>query len=360
MSESWRGIALGFVGVIAILSMDVSICNAVPAKLHVSGNHLQNSAGKAVRLKGVNIMGYEYSPEGDHVAVSVTHALDWNPSILRLPINQDYWMGYGATASTYRAAIDSVVKTAAAKDCYVIVDLHWSDAGQWGKNNGQHNMPDDNTVTAWSDIAAHYKDNPAVLFGVYNEPHDIEWPLWRDGGMVTNDKNTNGQLTGLNYHTPGIQGLIDTIRKTGAGNVLVVGGIGYAGTLDGVVKSPADGGFRPWDPGPGGKQKKPNQNILYDAHIYPFSYTDWDGRVTVAANAGLPVYIGEFGGRRKDGTAWDDKMINWIESHNYSATAWCFYGGDREANPDSLDLLKSWNFDASEWHGVPVKNWLAK
>ena len=337
-----------------------SLCSngfAAPPALSVSGNHLQNSSGQSVRLKGVNIMGYEYTPGGDHVTSSVVPALNWGAQIIRLPINQDYWMGYGVNAATYRAAIDNVVNTVSSWNRYVVIDLHWSDAGQWGKNNGQHNMPDDNTSTAWNDIANHYKNNPAVLFGVYNEPHDISWSLWRDGGTVTNDMNTSGQRTNINYHTPGIESLIYTIRNTGASNVIVAGGIGYSGTLTGVVNW-GPSGYRLWDPGPYANQSSPNQNIMYDIHIYPFSSSDWDGNATVAANAGLCVYVGEFGGRMSDGVGWDNNMISWLNNHNYNATAWCFYGSGSTSG-DNLDLCSNWNFDPTWWHGVPVKNWLS-
>ncbi|BDI30163.1 hypothetical protein CCAX7_22140 [Capsulimonas corticalis] len=344
---------------LAILLGAAGASMAAPSNLTVSGNHLVNSSGQSVRLKGVDIMGYEYSPTGDHVSTSVTPALNWGAKLVRLPINQDYWMGYGSNAGAYRAAIDSVVNTVSGWGRYVVVDLHWSDAGQWGKNNGQHNMPDDNTSTAWNDIASHYKNNPAVLFGVYNEPHDISWSLWRDGGSVTNDMNTSGQRTNLNYHTPGVESLIYTIRNTGAGNVIVAGGIGYAGTLTGVVNW-GPSGDRLWDPGPYANQSNPNQNIMYDIHIYPFSSTNWDGNATVAANAGLCVYVGEFGGRQSDGVGWDNSMISWLNSHNYNATAWCFYGGGSSSDPNSLNLLADWNFTPTWWHGAPVKTWLAQ
>ncbi|MBC8139937.1 MAG: cellulase family glycosylhydrolase [Armatimonadetes bacterium] len=335
---------------------------AAPPVLSLSGNTLKDARGKTVRLRGVNIMGYEYSPQGDHVVATVSTALDWQGNVLRIPISQDYWMGYGADSKEYRKAIDSVIRKATARNCYVIIDLHWSDAGKWGENHGQHNMPDDNTAIAWANIATRYKNNPNVLLGIYNEPHDIEWSLWLNGGMVTNDKSTDGKLTGIDYHTPGIQSLINTVRRTGAGNIIVIGGIGYAGELTGVVKKPSEGGYRPFDPGVGGKkQPNPKQNILYDVHIYPFSYSDWDGRVTVAAKVGLPIFVGEFGCRPGDGD-WDDRMIGWIEKNGYSAAAWCFYGGNNDPKKaDNLDLLNSWDtLTPTAWHGVPVKNWLAK
>jgi aryl-phospho-beta-D-glucosidase BglC (GH1 family) len=51
-----------------------------------------------------------------------------------------------------------------------MLDLHWSDAGEWGKQIGQHVMPDQNSVAFWNDVATTYKNHPAVIFDLYNEP----------------------------------------------------------------------------------------------------------------------------------------------------------------------------------------------
>ena len=52
-------------------------------------------------------------------------------------------------------------------------------------------MPDRNSLTFWKDVAEIYKDHPAVLFDLYNEPHDVSWDVWLKGGKVT-EKNRRG------------------------------------------------------------------------------------------------------------------------------------------------------------------------
>jgi len=54
-----------------------------------------------------------------------------------------------------------------------VPDLHWSDCGEWGANIAQHSMPDQNSVVFWKDCAAACRDHPAVIFDLYNEPHDV-------------------------------------------------------------------------------------------------------------------------------------------------------------------------------------------
>ena len=69
-------------------------------------------------------------------------------------------------------------------------------------------MPNDNSILFWQEIGKIYGNNPTVLFGLYNEPHDVSWDVWQNGGDVT-----DGDIT---YHTPGFQKIIEAIRDTGA------------------------------------------------------------------------------------------------------------------------------------------------
>ena len=45
-------------------------------------------------------------------------------------------------------------------------------------------MPDPNSAAFWKDVATAYKNHPAVIFDLYNEPHDVSWDIWLRGGKV--------------------------------------------------------------------------------------------------------------------------------------------------------------------------------
>ncbi|MGH7996182.1 MAG: glycoside hydrolase family 5 protein, partial [Opitutaceae bacterium] len=236
---------------------------AEPLALHASGTFLCDSAGRPVVLKGVNICSLEWTNSGEHILASVKEAVGpWRATLIRLPISQDRWEGKMPDDKTgpdrsdggaaYRRIVDRAVATASAAGAYVIVDLHWSDMGVWGRHEGQHPMPDDNTAVAWRDIAAHFANNPAVLMDAYNEPYGVSWAVWRNGGSVTDG--------GTTYHSPGMQGLVDVIRGAGARNPIVIGGLDWAYDLSGVGK-----GYAIADP-----------NIVYSSHIYPSKPADWD------------------------------------------------------------------------------------
>lgn len=318
---------------------------AAPLPLHVAGTLLKNSRGQTVRLRGVNIPSLEWSNTGDHVLQSVSVAIgEWHSNAIRLPLSQDRWFGRaeGQTdgGAAYQQTVDTVVNAISARKAYVIVDLHWSDAGVWGKTIAQHKMPDPNSLLFWKDLARRYGNHPAVLFDLYNEPRDVTWEVWKDGGAVTEtDKKTRAEIS---YTTPGMQKLINALRDLGANNVVVVGGLDWAYDLSGLQK-----GFKLSDPGGAG--------IVYDTHIYPWKGTspdNWDPHVAIPAQD-VPVIVGEVGcepdPKQEDPNTWAPKILDYINRHGWSWTAWCFH---TSASPR---LLANWNYTPTPYWGAYVK-----
>src|SRR5664279_6237774 len=175
---------------------------AAPLPLKVVANQLVNSAGRPVRLRGVNCASLEWSADGDgHILQTVQVAVvQWHANLIRLPLAQDRWFGKAPEQKDggrgYRALVSQLVELCAANNAYILLDLHWSDAGRWGQNIGQHNLPDQNSITFWKDLAPVYRDNPAVLFDLYNEPARINWDQWFKGGpIIETDTEQNLTLT---------------------------------------------------------------------------------------------------------------------------------------------------------------------
>ena len=213
---------------------------AAPAELKTSGNKVVTVSGgtQINNLRGVNVNGLEGTNYGGTmqssdpwISTTYTNRLSiavntMGAKIVRVPISQDRWMGYSENdwtgnydQSKYRRAIDWIVDYCSQRNVYVIFDLHWSDMGTWGVNwKSQHNFCDWNTDTTWKDVAARYKNNPAVLFGLYNEPHDITWSVWKSGGTVNESYNSAPIIP---TPAPGLQTLINDIRATGAKNIVL-------------------------------------------------------------------------------------------------------------------------------------------
>ncbi|HEY5039442.1 MAG TPA: cellulase family glycosylhydrolase, partial [bacterium] len=194
----------------------VSPALATSSQLKISGNQIIDaSSGCTVRLKGVNVSGMEYSPTGDggtgrptttisgvtmtdYVSIINEAVSVWHANCIRFPINQDFWFGCTNVKGTpnqmaYKAMIAAVVNYCSNNNVYLDLDLHWSgNAGVttapcgsgWGSSTAQQTMPDMNAVTFWSSVAGTYANNPAVLFDIYNEPHDVSWSIWQNGGSA--------------------------------------------------------------------------------------------------------------------------------------------------------------------------------
>ncbi|MBN1465837.1 cellulase family glycosylhydrolase, partial [candidate division KSB1 bacterium] len=201
--------------------------SSLPA-LHTEGRWFVTDAGDRIILRGVNIPSMEWTASGDNMLKSVDHMIEvWGCNLLRIPLSQDRWFGYGAEQSddgaAYQRLTEAIVQAGDENGAYIWLDLHWSNGDRWGQYIGQHIMPDEKSIIFWQDVAARYKNHPAVLFGLYNEPYGISWQLWRDGGDCTEYYNRDGEDVNLTYRAVGHQELYDAIRATGAQNIVIAG-----------------------------------------------------------------------------------------------------------------------------------------
>ena len=290
-----------------------------PKALHVDGNRILDADGKEMWLQGVAVPSLEWTNAGEAVIPSIAAAIGtWKANIIRLPVSGKRWFGKDPAqtdgGAAYRAVVADAVTAASSRGAWIIIDLH------------HYRAPTDADVEFWKDAAAAYKDNPAVLFGVLNEPHDLSWKVWRDGGQVE-DKKKGGDALAENkeaitsFTTPGIQGLVAAVRGTGAKNIVVCGGLDWAYDLSGVLD-----GYALDDLG--------GHGVVYDAHIYPWK-SDWQGKVLNTAEK-YPVLLGEVGcdkvrydfippERFENPYTWAPDMIACIQKKKLHWTAWAFH-----------------------------------
>jgi aryl-phospho-beta-D-glucosidase BglC (GH1 family) len=322
-----------------------------PLALKVVKNLVLDSRNQPVRLRGVNTACLEWTSNGEgHILDTVKTAItDWHVNHIRLPLAQDRWFGKAPEQTdggkSYRALVDQVVDLCTRNGCYILLDLHWSNAGEWGKQIGQHVMPDQNSVTFWRDLASTYKNHPAVLFDLYNEPHDISWDIWLKGGKVTERAyRRNPQKT---YDAVGMQTLLDTVRETGAKNVVIAGGLDWSYDMSGFLQ---------------GKQlSDPTGNgVIYANHAYPFkgdTVEKWIVKMEKATQT-LPVIVSEFGAEGRPGTGpnrnqrgeeWVRRVLQALEDHKWNWTAWDLHPA---AGPR---LVSDWKYTPTPTFGKWVK-----
>ena len=339
-----------------ILKQDLSQ-PAITKELKVSGNQLVTAEGKPVWLQGLCVDSLEWGA-GDNVLWSIRVAInEWHANVIRLPVHDKLWFGQALKGSPagdpehYRQVVDQAVKLCAAKGAYLVLDLH-----QFGAPMPEHGE-------FWKDAAAHYKNNPAVLFDLFNEPHGISWKIWRDGGdlsdpnakhvdnaVVENTEKNSGKIS------VGMQALVDAVRGTGAKNIVIVGGLAWSYDLSGILNGYAL------------QERVGGNGIMYSHHNYPWK-VGWQKAVLDAA-ATYPIFVGEVGCPEKwedfpfikaneryeklgPGCTWPADMLGTIQKYKLNWTGFSFHP---RCGPM---VIKDWDYTPTSYWGVFVKEALA-
>lgn len=364
----------------------------------VAGGQLVDASGRPLQLRGVNISGLEsVAIQGWSAANPWGGAppqLDairrWKANAIRLPLNEASWLGlttYKADGTAvradpggnYRATVRKAAARATAAGLYVVLDLHWSapDLRLPGHASpvplapmGQAPMADaDHSVDFWASVAAAFKDDPGVLFDLFNEPYidsygaapgQDPWSVLLQGGSGNRfPNNTEG---GKNFDLwqswkiAGFQSLIDAVRGTGATNVVLVSCLGYAKDPSGwLAHVPHD----------------PVRQLALSVHLYPkygatygtAAYTQPDhapqvwAQMVAVQRAGYPVIIGEAGDRNAAGTPdapFMRTVTAWVDAHQAGLFAWTWNAWQ---NGDNI-LIRDAGGTPTDGEGVAYRRWL--
>ncbi len=331
-----------------------------PLSIAISGNQFVNGSGPPIRLLGVNHPSSEYAcvdgfgyNDGHMDDADAAAVASWNANAVRIPLNEDCWLGINGqpsnsqdpgedlTQAGYRQAVEDYVAALNAHGIYAILDLHWTAPGNQVALE-QQPMPDnDHSPAFWQSVASTFKNNPAVVFDVFNEPYDptdprsgsdqdlqdqVSWNCW-DAGTEngpgggapcdTSAYDVNGVKTSP-YRVAGMQSLLDTIRAAGATQPVMVGGLDYANDLtQWATHAPDD----------------PLNQEAASFHNYMGKACDnvscWNSEIApVAAN--VPVVTGEFDEdnytesqcANKTPSTFDQDYMNWADQHSVSYLAW--------------------------------------
>jgi hypothetical protein len=283
-----------------------------PGGYYVNGNTVCTSDGRTHVFHGVDRPSLEWS----NVGVNITRGdfalmTSWNANVVRIALNQDFWLpGSALFDPHYPALVDDAITWAEMAGMDVFLDLHWSDRGVLGScppsAGCQQLMADTNSLTFWSQVGARYQNDGRVAFELYNEPHDVGWDVWRNGGT-----------TFQGWQAVGMQQLYDAVRATGAQNLVVIGGLDWAYDLSGVPANRVNG-----------------YNIVYATHPYTSTDrslrppSDWD-RAFGSLTRTDPVVATEFGVLNDTActTDYDSQLIQYADAHLAGWTAWAWYPG---------------------------------
>jgi endoglucanase len=305
-------------------------CGASGLSLRVLRNRLLDGRGQPVRLLGINRSGPEYgciAPAAQHLGFfdgptdkqAITVMATWGINAVRIPLNEDCWLGVNGVpqrygGARYRSAIREYVSRLHAAGLYVVLDLHWNAPGTT-LARGQQPMADaDHSPAFWMSVARTFKDDPAVVFDLYNEAHDIDWRCWRDGCVLPQG-----------WRTAGMQQLVDAVRSTGARQPIIATGLSWGNDLSSWLA------YRPHDPA---------KQLAAGLHVYDFrpcaTPACWSETVSPVSRV-VPVVATELGQRACTG-AFMESFMNWADAAGVSYLGWTWHP-DGCAAPS---LIQSW------------------
>ena len=307
----------------------------------VEGNQIVDSAtGDQFVPHGVNFPGYEYAckqgwnygEEGTRpaeIASTVAGIATWNINTVRLPLNQDCWLGDdglpagpGRTVAGYRQSVEDFVNALNEAGIVAIVDIHWS--GPDGVvADGLRPMPDNRSPAFWSSVATTFKDNPSVIFDLFNEPHSrwnaddtkvfgLSWDCWANGGCMAPAERDLAKVSGLSwYRTVGMKKLTEVVRATGATQPILLSGTDYANDLRGwLANAPED------------------DQLIAGFHNYLEqrcrTETCWDREVAPVAEH-VPVLAAEFGQNDCGPPGHMNRFMDWADDHLIGYLAWAWW-----------------------------------
>ncbi|TQS33915.1 hypothetical protein Golomagni_05725 [Golovinomyces magnicellulatus] len=213
---------------------------ALAAALPVALGKLEYLVGSLVQDTGVAMSGIDWGCDidgtcpakgiqvplaelgGADSAGQMKHFVkDDNMNIFRIPVSWQFLTNDkggtdfdDANWANFQKLMQACLDTGA----YCMIDMH-NFARYDGSIIGQGGVPDESLVALWSKIAKTYSDTDKVVYGVMNEPHDLEIKPW---------VNT-------------VQKVVTGIRKAGAtDSIILLPGANFTSALTFVSSDSAD------------------------------------------------------------------------------------------------------------------------
>jgi hypothetical protein len=286
-------------------------------------NFVVDSLGHPVTLRGVvnDWLDWQSSVyRGTSLDdASIAHMKSWGANTVRVLLSQEFWNSDDCQyVPFYASTVDQVVTSITSRGMVALINLH-NNARHPCLPSAQQRMADyPGSLEFWKSVAQRYRTNPLVAFDLYNEPHDISWGQWLNGGTLVDSD-------GVVWQAAGMQQLYDAVRSQGALNLVFVSGNAWAN-----VPPPEDSLVRGF-------------NVLYAAHYYtcpsapvssctapdPYNPAPPGQRLDLWTPflAHHPVMVTEFGWPDPSNGTYNQNVISWSEGHNVGWTAYAWYPG---------------------------------
>jgi Cellulase (glycosyl hydrolase family 5) len=282
---------------------------------HVRVNQIIDGFGNPLVLRGAHIHSlldrYQtYATTADKLAYNHLNSAtfdvmvnSWHMNTVRIATSDYTWQKWANGGPTgYIQTLQSIVAQANQAGLYVVLSMHEDLASGLPTSQKEPSgwaMPTPLAINYWKAVASAFKNNPMVMFDIYNEPHvngetgtsmkESDWTFWMNGGTITYGTNKT-------YTVVGLQNLVNAIRGQRANQI--------------IIAQPAANSFLSFETDC--PQSTPrcnflkdpantaNPNIVYSVHEYfvpagstPRQSPYWDGKFGNFSKE-VPIFIGEW------------------------------------------------------------------
>ena len=293
------------------LSSDLAVPSRCGA-LSVNGTQLVDQNGNPVQLRGISTHGLSWFPNFVDQNAFRQFREEWNVNVMRLAMYTHENGGYctDGNKENLKNIIYRGVQYATDNDMYVIIDWHVL-------QEQNPNVYKEEAKKFFSEMSEKYKDYNNVIYEICNEPN---------GGVGWSEVKSYAEE------------IIPIIRANDEKAIILVGTPNWSQRVDEAANDPITG----------------YDNIMYTLHFYAATHKD-DLRNTMvnAINAGLPVFVSEYGicdasgngGLDKDSA---QKWVDTMNSYGVSYICWALANKNESAALIKSSCSKTSGFDDND------------
>ena len=191
---------------------------AVNGKLQVIGTQLSDEKGSPLVLRGASLGWHNLWPRFYNEGAVTWLATDWKCNVIRASMGVGLDDSYLENPDFALKCMTNVIDGAIKNGIYVLIDFH------------SHKLHTAEAKTFFAGMASKYKNNPNVIYEIWNEP---DYYSWKEVKQYSEE-------------------LISTIRAIDPTNIILVGSPHWDQDVDSVAGDPILG----------------QKNIMYTCLLY--------------------------------------------------------------------------------------------
>ncbi len=266
-------------------------------RLRVEGTQMVNERGEPIQLRGISSMWLNWENTGYATNYTALQWMrdNWGVTVIRAAMGvstserEPASGGYLTSPTAIEAKVEQIVDNATQLGVYVIID--------WHDHFAQDNVEESKDF--FRRMAAQYKDNPGVIYEIFNEPMP---------GVFGGDGERFGWADDFKpYH----EAVIPEIRAEDPLGIIVLGTPFWSQNVDEAAADPVAG-----------------DNLMYTVHFYSCTHDQWlRDKAQVAIDAGLAIFVTEWGATDADGgvdddTVCDEEADRWHDFMDANGISW--------------------------------------